>query len=129
MDVIDLLILFPLIVLSAILLFSLPIAIVFNLKAAEKYREDFAARLDELRLSKMLAALGIDTAEYLHNERLVDIHQHMKNCEQCDNTDACDAKLADNASTTADCIGYCNNESHLQQIVEKNSQQGLTATG
>ena len=114
---------------TIVLIFSLPIAIVFNLRVAERHREKFAAKLNELRLSKMLGALGIDINEYLHEERLVDIHQHMNNCEQCENIEACDEKLANNADATADGIGYCNNEASLQQLVEKKQQQKPSAAG
>ena len=94
-------------------------AIVFNLKAGRKYRESLANSVNQLRLSKMLGALGIDVATYLHTERVVDIQQQMDRCAACDNLEKCDEELAKGALDAAD-IGFCNNEQSLQEIARKN---------
>ena len=60
------LLLLTLLMASFILLLST--AIVFNTRAGMKYRTTLAARLEQLRLGKMLAALGIDTDSYLSRE-------------------------------------------------------------
>lgn len=98
-------------------------AIVFNLNAGKKYRESLANSVDQLRLSKMLTALGIDVDSYLHSERIVDIQQHMDRCSACDNVEKCDDQLSTGQLDATD-IGFCNNEQSLQEIARKTSQPG-----
>jgi hypothetical protein len=94
-------------------------AIVFNLNAGKKYRKSLASGVDQLRLSKMLTALGIDVETYLHTERIVDIQQQMDLCSACDNIEKCDDQLSSGTIDAAD-IGFCNNEQSLQEIARKN---------
>lgn len=96
----------------AILLVS---AIVFNFRAGIRYRHALAAQLNNFRLAKMLAALGIDIDEYLSTERVVDIHRHMERCGACENVGECDDRL-NQGSLDAGEIGFCNNEKSLQEI-------------
>ena len=98
-------------------------AIVFNLNAGKKYRKSLANSVDQLRLSKMLTALGIDVDTYLHTERIVDIQQHMDRCSACDNMEKCDDELSRGVLDAAD-ISFCNNEQSLQEIARKSSQPG-----
>jgi len=98
-------------------------AIVFNVNAGKKYRKSLANSVDQLRLSKMLTALGIDVDTYLHTERVVDIQQHMDLCSACDNLEQCDDQVSKGALDAAD-ISFCNNEQSLQEIARKNSQPG-----
>jgi len=93
----------------------LPTAIVFNTRAGMKYRQRFAEQLQQLRLGKMLTALGIDTDHYLSSERVVDIREQMERCNNCGNTGECDTRLAEGA-VAADSIDYCNNEATLRKI-------------
>lgn len=90
-------------------------AIVFNLKAGTKYRKSLATRIDQLRLSKMLSALGIDVNRYLHTQNAVDIRLHMDRCSACEKTDTCDEQLAAGDIKASD-IDFCNNEKSLQDI-------------
>ncbi len=98
-------------------------AIVFNLNAGKKYRKSLANSVDQLRLSKMLTALGIDVDTYLHTERIVDIQQHMDLCSACETMEKCDDQVA-KGSIDANDISFCNNEQSLQQIARKKSQPG-----
>ena len=93
-------------------------AIVFNLRVGRKYRQRLAHDIDKLRLSRMLAALGIDVTGYLHNERILDIQQQMGRCSDCGRTAECDDRLAQGEVDAAD-IGFCNNEQSLQKILER----------
>jgi rRNA maturation endonuclease Nob1 len=102
---------------------SLVLAIVFNVNAGRKYRKALANSVDQLRLSKMLSALGIDVDSYLHTERIVDIQQHMDRCSSCENIEKCDDQISKGALDAAD-ISFCNNEQSLQEIARKNSQPG-----
>ncbi|MEA3243104.1 MAG: DUF6455 family protein [Pseudomonadota bacterium] len=99
-------------------------AIVFNVNAGKKYRKSLANSVDQLRLSKMLTALGIDVDTYLHTERIVDIQQHMDRCSACENVKECDDQLSKGAVGAAADISFCNNEQSLQEITRKNSQPG-----
>jgi hypothetical protein len=67
-------------------------AIIFNLQAGKKYRRSLAKRIDQLRLSNMLSALGIDVNSYLHTQGIGHV------------------KVAD--------IDFCNNEKSLQEIAQ-----------
>ena len=110
------LLLLTLLIASFILLLST--AIVFNTRAGMKYRTTLAARLEQLRLGKMLAALGIDTDSYLSREHAVDIHQHMQRCTSCTNTEECDSRLTDENVDT-ETIDYCNNEASLRKLARQ----------
>lgn len=107
-----------LLVLSAVLI---PAAIIFNLKAGLKYREKLAQQLHQLRISKMLNALGIDITQYLHQEQVNEIRTQMDRCSECQNTDQCDDQL-DKGSVAANEIAYCNNEEALQAIATRQQQ-------
>jgi len=102
----------------AAFLVLLPVAIVFNYRAGMKYRATLAGQLNNLRLGKMLAALGIDIDSYIASERVVDIHQHIKRCGECNNPGPCDTALAD-GNLAPDSIEFCNNEQSLQGIVNR----------
>ena len=93
-------------------------AIIFNMKTGERYRSMLANKLVNLRLNKMLGALGVDVNTYLHNESIVDIQNQMARCTECENTDQCDDRLSNNEIAAAD-IDFCNNEKELQEIVRK----------
>jgi hypothetical protein len=101
--------------LLAIVIILLSVAIVFSTRSGMRYRQVLAEQLDQLRLGKMLTALGIDTDSYLSSERAVDIHKQMERCSACANTEECDTRLGEGA-VDATSIGYCNNEASLQKI-------------
>lgn len=96
----------------------LPVAIVFNVRAGEKYRQGLAEKVNRLRLGKMLAALGVDIDVYLNSERSLEIQQHIDRCAACGNTAECDDKLA-KQDIDPDHIGFCNNEASLREIAKK----------
>jgi hypothetical protein len=98
-------------------------AIIFNVKAGKKYRKSLANSVHQLRLSKMLTALGVDLDAYLHTERMVDIQQHMDRCSTCENVEKCDDQLSRGELDAAE-LSFCNNEQSLQEIARKNSQPG-----
>jgi hypothetical protein len=122
MDFISLIITALLTLLTGAFVVLLVLAIMFNLKAGQRYRANLAKRLDQLRLGKMLSALGIDTEAYLHSERILDIHQQMDRCSSCANTDRCDDQLAD-GTVRSDEIDFCNNERSLQELLKTNRSE------
>lgn len=96
----------------------LPVAIIFNVRAGEKYRRGLAEQVNRLRLGRMLGALGIDIGVYLSTERSRDIERHIDRCAACGNTEACDDRLAE-GSIAPDSIDFCNNEASLREIAGK----------
>jgi hypothetical protein len=94
----------------------LPLAIRGNLRRGHGFREALAERLGELRLSRMLANLGIDRAAYLHQAQAVEIKRHMARCEACDSKTACDQALAGENSKPIEELGFCANIEDLDRI-------------
>jgi len=101
----------------ALLIVLLFTAIIFNMKKGRKYRQALAKKIEQLRLSKMLVALGIAPNAYLHDEHLTEINKHLERCEACENTEQCDEALATNNVNPAE-ISFCNNEQSLQKIAK-----------
>ena len=93
------------------------IAIIFNMRRGSKYRQALARKVAKLRQNKILVALGVDTNAYIQDEHFADIHNHMKHCEECRNTEECDDALSED-KINPDEIGFCNNEQSLQKIAE-----------
>jgi len=118
MDVFSVIVIILLGLALAVFAVSLFLAIVFNVRVGIKYREPLAKKLDTLRLSKMLSALGISTTEYLHTENIVTINEQMERCSECVNTEECDDNLSKD-TIDVDGIDYCNNESSLKDILTK----------
>jgi hypothetical protein len=104
--------------LLAIFAVLLPLTIVFNTRSGMKYRRVLAEKIDQLRLGRMLAALGIDIGVYLSSARAVDIREQIDNCTACMNTQECDSKLADGAVDPG-AIAFCNNEESLKSLVKE----------
>ena len=91
-------------------------AITFNMKAAQKYRQQIAQTVNNLRLSSMLAALGINLDKYLHSTSMVDVHKHMTKCSACQHNTQCDEELA-SSSISIETVHFCNNKKHLRDMV------------
>ena len=94
--------------------------IAFNLINGRKFHYSLEKQFSQLRLSKMLTALGINKTHYIHQTSVNDIHQQMNSCSACKNTGICDEKLA---ATDIDITGieFCNNESDLKIIKQNQS--------
>lgn len=72
-------------------------------KVASRQREKLVLlqhSVSQLRLSKMLAFLGIQMRDYLQRIPIVDINQHIARCKACPNIPACDRCLRDGEYTT-----------------------------
>ena len=93
-----------------------------NVIVGMEFRKNLARKVEALRLGRMLSALGIDTGNYLHSERVLDIEEHIDRCSACQNTETCDDQLA-KGTIQASTIDYCNNEASLQQIVASKAPQ------
>lgn len=116
MDLISLIITLLLAGLMLLLIVWLPLAIMGNLRAGHRFREGLAGALDQLRLSRMLRHLGIDSSVYLHREPGVDIKRHMERCDACDAKARCDQTLEQDAPADAEALGFCANIEDLKRI-------------
>jgi len=99
----------------------LPAAIIFNFNVGKKPRQKLAQQLDQLRISKMIKALGIDATQYLHKEHIHTINTQMARCSECGNTARCDDEL-DSGKVNITNIAYCNNEVALKDIIIRQEQ-------
>ena len=119
---------FTLIAGSALVAFTLYVGlrlayvIYANVKNGMLFRTLLAKRVGNLRLGKMLTALGINVDKYLHEEKVLDIEAQIERCTACENTDTCDDNLQNDA-ISIDTIDYCNNESDLKSMLS--SKAGL----
>ena len=92
---------------SLAMVIALPRAIGRSVNHGRRFREALDARLGQLRLSKMLGAMGVDRADYLATSRQVDIEQPMKNCRACEQKSLCDAELSSHSANSG--FDYCPN--------------------
>jgi hypothetical protein len=118
MNIVSLLVAGMLGLMAAVFAVWLFIAIIFNLRVGIRYRKSLVEEFERLRLSRMLEALGVDVNHYLHEEAIIDIHNHMKRCGACENIAECDDRL-DSGDLAADDIAFCNNEKSLQTLVRR----------
>ena len=83
-----------------------------NLQQGKRVRQKIAERVESLRMSKMLKALGLDFTQYLYTVPLHQINDSMNKCEQCATTETCDEKLQQ-PHIEADEIDFCPNHECL----------------
>jgi len=119
MDMITMIVGGALVLLLAGFMLRLSYTILINLINGRKFHHELEKEFNKLRLSNMLAALGISKTDYLYQNNVADINQQMKNCADCSNTVECDEKLAAPA-LNVDEIEFCNNEANLIEM--KNRQ-------
>ncbi len=117
MDIFTLFVGTLLVIAIAYVILRLAVVIAFNVKSGVLYRRNLARKINDLRLSRMLAALGIDINRYLHNERVIDISEQMNRCVTCENTQTCDEDML-KGKVSVDHIDYCNNEQTLKEMVD-----------
>lgn len=104
---------------SAMLLlaFSFALLVKRNIQQGTLVREQLAKRVESLRMSKMLKALGLDFQGYLYRVPLSKINSSMKNCENCATTDQCDDMLQQPQIDPAQ-IDFCPNQACLTQFTQ-----------
>jgi len=83
-----------------------------NMKQGKVVRQRLAQRVESLRMSKMLRALGLDLTQYLYTVPITKINDSMKKCEHCPTTDICDDNLQKGHLET-DEIDFCPNHECL----------------
>jgi len=121
MDTITIIVGGALVLLLTIFILRLSYTILINLVNGRKFHLSLKQELSKLRLSKMLAALGINRTDYIYQTNVKDIHQQMKNCSDCTNTDECDEKLTAPALDVTE-IEFCNNEADLIDMKRQQSE-------
>ena len=104
-----------LVLLVTVFAIRLSYTILINLINGRKFHRALEQEFSRLRLSNMLTALGISRTDYLYQTSVKDIHQQMKGCSDCTNTDECDEKLATPDVNVTE-IEFCNNEADLKTI-------------
>ncbi len=92
-----------------------------NVITGQSYRQALQAEIATLRMDRMMAALGINRQRYLHQQRTLDIHQHMQSCRECKNTDTCDHQLA-TKMVDKNTIDYCNNAESLRNVIDQQNE-------
>lgn len=90
--------------------------ILINLINGRKFHHSLMQDFNNLRLSNMLTALGINKTSYIYQTNVNDIHRQMKSCAACDSTDVCDDKLSQPGLNVTE-IEFCNNEAELKEII------------
>ena len=81
-------------------------------KVLRSYRIELLSRVDQLRIHKMLARLGISPRRYIRKARSLDVERQLMACEHCKTTDTCDAYLEENSNV--DEKTFCPNFTQLQ---------------
>jgi hypothetical protein len=86
-----------------------------NMRQGREFRKNLANALQQLRMHKVLAALGLDSNVYLHKVSVQVIQQQMSKCKNCNTTDTCDEKLSRKTVQQAD-IAFCPIHENLFQV-------------
>lgn len=104
-----------------VLSISFLVLITRNMRQGRVVRELLAERVETLRMSKMLRALGIDFSQYLHTVPLNKINDSMNKCESCPTIEQCDDELKGGA-IKAENIDFCPNQECLSKFTELNKK-------
>lgn len=120
MDTITVIVGGALVFLLTVFVLRLSYTILLNLINGRKFHHALQEEFNKLRLSNMLTALGISKTDYIYQTSVKDIHQQMKSCSDCKNTDECDNKLATPELDISE-IDFCNNEANLKEIKQQQS--------
>lgn len=92
-----------------------------NVKQGRVVRHKLAERVESLRMSKMLKALGVDFSSYLHQVPVNKINESMNNCDDCSTIDECDVKLQKETLKPEE-IDFCPNQECLSKFTELSKQ-------
>ena len=117
MTVVSYIILGLIAVIMGVLIVSFVLLINRNMQQGREVRELLAKRVEGLRMSRMLSALGVNFNSYLHKVPLHRINESMRNCESCPTTGQCDEVLKQESVTPQE-IDFCPNQNCLGKFVE-----------
>ena len=111
MTIIESLIVFFFIILAAFTIVGLFRSIMKSSQQGETFYRNLTDRIKQLRMHRMLQALGVGEKEYALAHPVSDIEMHMDRCRQCSNTEQCDSELATGEVKQAE--EYCPNNKDL----------------
>ena len=105
----------PLLIVLVLVGFGLALvaAIQRNVAVGNQFRQALRARLEGLRLHRMLNALGIDPERYLHTTPVTDIDRQMRRCTDCEDQGTCAQDIEAGHPERAE--GYCPNYPELSK--------------
>jgi hypothetical protein len=92
-----------------------------NRQQGRIYRRELAHNAKEVRMSKLVNALGHDFNVYLHQVPVLNIKQSMAKCQNCDTTSSCDEKL-NQTTLNASEISFCPIHDSLVELTESSRQ-------
>ena len=119
MNTIETLIIVFFILLTIFITIGLFRSITKSSRQGDTFYQNLVERIKQLRMHKMLQALGIDEKEYTRGNQVNEIEMHMNRCQQCSNTEQCDSELESGEIKHAD--QYCPNNEDLLNSSAKNS--------
>lgn len=96
-----------------------------NSHQRREMRKILIKRLENLRLPKMLQALGINFTNYFYKVSVDEIDKCITHCEKCSSTDLCDKKLKIPELNPGD-IDFCASQQHLSQFSRENRVKNVT---
>ena len=102
------------------------LAIGTNFTVGRQIRAGLRHRVTRLRLGRMLARRGIDLDTYLHEMPMTDLENHIRACENCEQTTACNRTLAKGGSDSPSDLGFCPNETPLTEYKAKVERIAVT---
>ncbi|MCK5361023.1 MAG: hypothetical protein KAJ95_10380 [Gammaproteobacteria bacterium] len=108
------------ILLATAITFGLFRAITKSSQQGETFYQKLTDRIGQLRMHKMLQALGINEKEYTRSNQVNEIEMHINRCRDCGNTEQCDAELESGEVKHAD--QYCPNNEDLLRSAHKKSE-------
>lgn len=121
MDTITIIVGGALLLLIAGFIIRLCYTIASNLINGRKFHHALEQQFNQLRLSNMLSALGINKTAYIYQVNANEIKKQMNSCSECNNTAECDEKLS-TADIDINNIDFCNNEADLKKLKQQQSE-------
>ena len=119
MNTVETLIIVFFILLSIIIIIGLFRSITKSSQQGDIFYQNLLDRIKQLRMHKMMQALGVDEKEYTRGNQVNEIKMHMNRCQECANTEQCDSELESGEIKRAD--QYCPNNEDLLNSSAKNS--------
>ena len=105
------------ILLTIVITIGLFRAVTKSSQQGETFYQKLSERIGQLRMHRMLQALGINEKEYTRSNQVNEIEMHINRCKDCGNTEQCDSELEGGEIKHAD--QYCPNNEDLLRSVHK----------
>ena len=89
-----------------------------NVLTGQSFHDSLMSQISNIRMGKMMDALGINKEKYIHQESVLDITHHIDTCTACNKTVRCDEQL-DSNDIEVENISFCENENSMVELVFK----------